>query len=233
MDSFIITTEGRRVEFVPVSQRKIQKRIAKLERDFRAQHPELEPPWYWAIEPDEQGNGGEKVFWDKLSVEKDGNEEERASWVTHELATNQLKALIESESTKMLLLQGIKNEEDRKPTPEWMREQDELGYELPANPDEIALEYIGEEVLKTPKDLLRAIAKATTLSADGALSQEDIQAMEDSFLSALAQVGKRIGAESGLTQNGTESTEEQVRNVELSPPVDGIRSSEVVGDNPA
>lgn len=219
MDSFIITTAGRRVEMQPVAQRDIEKAVAAVEREFRARNEPIDPPWYYSVEPDEKGQGGEKIYWDAASVAKDGNAEEKEAWAKHQDATNRLEKAKEERATEMMLLRGIKNEADRKPTPEWVKDQEYWGIELPTDPRKLELEYIQSEILKTPLDLIQATKKVALLNLNGVVSEEEIASVEATFQDAMAEAGRVFINQnlSGLTpRNGTSGTVE-VGNVELQP----------------
>lgn len=217
IESFIITTDGRKVELQPVSQRFIQKVVAQVRKEFEARGEPLTPPGYWAIEPDEKGEGGEWIAWDKASVEKDGTEEEKKAFTAHEDAVTRLETAQQARSTEVMLLKGIKNEQDRKPSPEWVREQEEWGIELPQEPKELSLEYIQTEVLKTPSDLIGAISRITGLSADGAFDPEDLAAMESSFRRAMVEVGRQARGLAGpeVGTNGTGEAAQQIGRVDV------------------
>jgi hypothetical protein len=231
MDNFIITTGGRKVELQPVAQRDIEKVVAVVEREFKARGEPLEPPWYYSIEPDEKGEGGEKVFWDTASVAKDGNEEEKAAWAKHQEATNRLAKAREERATEIMLLKGIKNEEDKRPTPEWIKEQQYWGIELPSEPRKLALEYIQSEVLKTPFDLINATKKVVLLNLNGVVKDEEIAAVEATFQDALAEAAQLFIHQNlgGITSRNGRSGAVEMGGVELLNGKEGLASGEILG----
>lgn len=187
MDNFIITTAGRRIEFQPVAQRDIERAIAVVEKEYRANNEPLDIPWYYSIEPDANGNGGEKIFWDAASVAKDGTQEEKEAWVKHQDAVNRLAFAKDLRATEIMLLKGIKNEVDKHPTPEWIKEQEYWGIELPDDPRKLQLEYIDSEILITPIDKIAATKKVALLNLNGVASEEDIASVEATFQDAMAE----------------------------------------------
>lgn len=196
MDNFIITTAGRRVEFQPVAQRDIEKAVAVIEREFKARGEPLDPPWYYSIEPDDNGNGGEKVFWDAASVAKDGTVEDKEAWVKYQDAVTRLAFARDLRATEVMLLRGIKNEVDKRPTPEWIKEQEYWGIELPSDPRKLQLEYIDSEILIAPIDKIAATKKVALLNLNGVASEEDIASVEATFQGAMAEAAKLF-----VTQN--------------------------------
>lgn len=231
MDSFIITSSGRRVELQPVAQRDIEKVVAAVEREFRAAGEALDPPWYWAVEPDENGDGGEKVFWDRESVLKDGSPGEIAAWAKHQDAINRLEKAKEMRATEIMLLKGLKNDEDKKPTPEWIRDQEYWGIELPSDPRKIALEYIQSEVLKTPFDLINATKKVALLNLNGVVSEEEIASVEATFQDAMEEAAKVFIGQNlaGFTGGNGKSGAGQMGDVELLHRETEYESSPVLG----
>lgn len=231
MDSFIITTGGRKVEMQPVAQRDIEKAVAVVDREFKERKEPIDPPWYWSVEPDEKGEGGEKIFWDAASVAKDGTAEEKEAWAKHQDATNRLAQAREARATEIMLLKGLKNEEDRRPTPEWTAEQSYWGIELPTEPRKLTLEYIQSEVLKTPFDLIQATKKVMLLNLDGVVSQEEIASVEATFQNVVEEAGRLFIGQNlnGLApRNGTSGAVE-VGSVELLNGEAGSESSEILG----
>lgn len=232
MDNFIITSSGQRVEFQPVAQRDIERAVAVVEREFRERGEPLDPPWYWSIEPDESGQGGEKVFWDAASVAKDGTKEEKEAWAKHQDAVARLGKAQEQRGTELMLLRGIKNEADKKPTPEWVKDQEYWGIELPTDPRKLSLEYIQSEVLKTPFDIINATKKVILLNLEGVVKDEEVKAVEATFQNAMEEaaqvfIGERlINLTARISANGTE----QVRGVGVFSGEEEPKSDEVLGD---
>lgn len=231
MDSFIITTGGRRVELQPVAQRDIEKAVAVVDREFKERNEPIDPPWYWSIEPDEKGQGGEKVFWDRVSVLKDGAPGEIAAWAAHEDAVERLAKAKEARATEIMLLKGLKSEEDRRPTPEWMKEQEYWGIELPTDPRKLALEYIQSEVLKTPFDLIQATKKVMLLNLDGVVSEEEIASVEATFQDAMAEASKLFISQNlnGIAARNGQGRAVEVGSLELFNGEKESESSEILG----
>lgn len=217
MDNFIITTAGRRVEFQPVAQRDIERAVAVIEREFKSNSEPLDVPWYYSIEPDENGNGGEKVFWDAASVAKDGSQEEKEAWAKHQDAINRLNMAKDLRATEIMLLRGIKNEVDKHPTPEWIKEQEYWGIELPDDPRKLQLEYIGSEILITPIDKIAATKKVALLNLNGVASEEDIASVEATFQDAMAEAASVFISQnlSGLTARNGKSGTVEVGSVDI------------------
>lgn len=217
MDNFIITTAGRKVEFQPVAQRDIERAIAVIEREFNQRGEPLEAPWYYSIEPDANGNGGEKVFWDAASVAKDGSQEEKEAWVKHQDAVNRLAMAKDLRATEVMLLRGIKNEEDKRPTPEWIKEQEYWGIELPSDPRKLQLEYIDSEILITPIDKITATKKVALLNLQGVASEEDIASVEATFQDAMAEAARTFISQNlnGLTPGNGKSGAVEVGSVDV------------------
>lgn len=230
MDNFIITTAGRKVEFQPVAQRDIERAVAAIEREFKQRGEPLEAPWYYSIEPDENGNGGEKVFWDAASVAKDGTQEEKEAWAKHQDAVNRLAFTKDLRATEIMLLKGIKNEADKHPTPEWIKEQEYWGIELPSDPRKLQLEYIDSEILITPIDKIMATKKVALLNLNGVASEEDIASVEATFQDAMAEAARTFISQNltGLAPRNGKSGTEQVGSVDVQPGIQGDESSEVL-----
>lgn len=231
MDSFIITTAGRRVELQPVAQRDIEKAVAVVDREFKARGEPLEPPWYWSVQPDESGQGGEKMFWTASDVAKDGTQEEKEAFLKHQDALTRLAKGREERATEMMLLRGIKLEADKMPTPEWVKEQEYWGIELPTDPRKLALEYIQSEILKTPFDIIQATKKVVLLNLNGVVSEEEIASVEATFQNALEEAAQLFVQQNlgGITRrNGTGGAVE-VGNVGLLNGKEGLESSEILG----
>lgn len=230
MDNFIITTAGRRIEFQPVAQRDIERAVAVVEKEFKEKGEPLDIPWYYSIEPDENGNGGEKVFWDAASVAKDGTTEEKEAWVKHQDAVNRLAFAKDLRATEIMLLKGIKNEVDKHPTPEWIKEQEYWGIELPTDPRKLQLEYIDSEILITPIDKIAATKKVALLNLSGVASEEDIASVEATFQDAMAEAAK-VFLNQGFRElkvgNGAGRTIE-VGSVELQPREEKYESSSLL-----
>lgn len=235
MDSFITTTAGRKVEMQPVAQRDIEKAVAVVEREFRAKNEPIDPPWYWSVEPNEKGEGGEKIFWDAASVAKDGTAEEKEAWAKHQDATNRFERAKEERATEIMLLKGIKNDEDRRPTPEWTKDQEYWGIELPTDPRKLALEYIQSEILKTPFDLIQATKKVALLNLNGVVSEEEIASVEATFQDAMAEAAKLFIGQNlnGLTQRNGASGTVEVGSVELQPGEAEYEGSPLLGTEEA
>lgn len=231
MENFIITTGGRRVEMQPVAQRDIEKAVAVVDREFKAKEEPVDPPWYWSVEPDENGEGGEKVFWDAASVAKDGTEEEKAAWAKHQDTTNRLAKAREARATEIMLLKGIKNEADKMPTPEWVKEQEYWGIELPTDPRKLALEYIQSEVLKTPFDIINATKKVVLLNLNGVVKDEEIAAVEATFQDALEEAGRVFIGQNlgGVTPRNGAGGAVEVGGVGVLNGKEGSESSEILG----
>lgn len=231
MDSFIITTAGRKVELQPVAQRDIEKAVAVVDREFKARDEPLDPPWYWSVEPDESGQGGEKMFWTAADVAKDGTQEEKEAFLKHQDALTRLAKGREERATEMMLLKGIKLEADKMPTPEWVKEQEYWGIELPTDPRKLALEYIQSEILKTPFDIIQATKKVVLLNLNGVVSEEEIASVEATFQNALEEaaqlfVQQKLG---GITTRNGKGGAEPIRDLELQPQETGNGRGEVLG----
>lgn len=219
MDNFIITTAGRKVEFQPVAQRDIERAVAVVEREFKQRSEPLEAPWYYSIEPDADGNGGEKVFWDAASVAKDGSQEEKEAWAKHQDAVNRLNMARDLRATEVMLLRGIKNEVDKHPTPEWIKEQEYWGIELPNDPRKLQLEYIDSEILITPIDKIAATKKVALLNLNGVATEEDIASVEATFQDAMAEAARTFITQNlnGLTARNGKSGTVEVGSVDVQP----------------
>lgn len=237
MDNFIITAAGRKVELQPVAIRFVEKQKALVKKRFEEAGEPINPPWYYSVEPDEKGEGGEKIFWDAASVAKDGNEEEKKAWAKHQDALNRLKIAEDTREQEVMLLRGIKNEEDKTPTPEWVKEQEQWGVELPTDPQQLALEFIQDQILETVGDMSQTLIKLMAINLKGIKRDEEIEAFEATFQDVLAgeleariNVGKNLNGTSPV--NGA-SEAKQARGVELQPEKERLESSPVLGDNSA
>lgn len=230
MDNFIITTAGRRVEFQPVAQRDIEKAVAVIEREFKARGEPLDPPWYYSIEPDANGNGGEKVFWDAASVAKDGTVEDKEAWAKYQDAVTRLAFARDLRATEVMLLRGIKNEVDKRPTPEWIKEQEYWGIELPSDPRKLQLEYIDSEILIAPIDKIAATKKVALLNLNGVASEEDIASVEATFQNAMGEAAKLFISQnlSGLTSRNGAGRTVKVGDMDIQPREERHESSAIL-----
>lgn len=239
MEMFITTAGGRRVELQPVPVRFVEKQKALVKKKFEEAGEPLSPPWYYSVEPGPDGTGGEKIYWTAADVAKDGNEEEKRAWAKHQDALNRLKVAQDLREQEVMLLRGIKNEQDKTPTPEWVKEQEQWGVELPTDPQQLALEYIQDQVLETVGDLVQALGKIMTINLQGLKTNEEVDAFEATFRDVLAEALTtefRKTINTGENTNGTAPNNGaggtvKTGDVELQSEEARLESSPILGDN--
>jgi len=169
------TTEGLEVKLRPVSRVLIQSVQRTVERELRAKGLPLDPPTY---EVTTAAGDVEVHAHDAESISTDA---ERAAWAAYEAAQEELSAETNARVSKALLVAGVVVED---PPEGWAEAMQYLGVELPEDPRERRYSYVELEVLKTPADLIQALAGIIRLSMEGA-PKESLDAVEALFRRAL------------------------------------------------
>ena len=171
------TVDGRVVTIHPVSNYLIQKLAGAVESRLRQEGAPIDPPTY-TVTP---ASGAVETFpHDEASLQTD---EDRAAWAAHIAATEKLQRERERITTRLFLLRGL---EIGDVPPEWSEDMGHLGIEVPKDPDDLKLEYIQTEVMRTPEDVIRATMAIMRLSAAGA-PQEEIEAAEAAFRRSISR----------------------------------------------
>ncbi len=179
-----MTDAGTQVHLRPVSRRLIFGITAACRREAEARGEPLSPPTYTV---ETVGGGTETFAHDAKSIEAEGTSEaERAAWSEHQAALARLEAEVQERVTRVLLLEGL----DVPQVPEeWQARMRRYGLQLETDPDDLKLQYITTELLRTSHSLLEAVAQITLLSMRGSVPEEDIAATEASFRRALRTAG--------------------------------------------
>jgi hypothetical protein len=169
------TTEGLEVRLRPVSRVLIQSVQRAVERELRAKGLPLDPPTYEVV----TATGDKEVHaHDEDSISTD---EERAAWEAYLAARETLQDEANARVAKTVVVGGVICDD---PPDSWVEDMRYLGVELPEDPRDLKYAYLEMEILKTPADLMRAMAGVMRLSLEGA-PKETIESIEALFRRAL------------------------------------------------
>lgn len=193
---------GARLYLLPLTQIDLQTRRAEALKEFT----ELEQPWYWSDPPDEQGRGGEKTYWDKASVLKDGTDEEKETWASYERNQAEKSNFIEEQVFKYILTDGTAklvtaqgNEVDLiidpvtfswKPPEAWLKRQNGT---LPTDPAELKYLFLAPMV-RDAKTARQIVSRCNLLAMRGLVTEEDLEKYDAIFQRAMEEAARTAGA---------------------------------------
>ena len=176
----ITTVAGLKVGIKPVSRVYLQQIARKIQREFEQAGKMLEPPTYKVITA---GGGVETYPHDETSI-ADAPEEDKALWAAYQANRAEADNRVGVESTKFQVLKGLIIDEVPKA---WVKEQQELGFDVPKDAKDLLWAYIEREVIVTPEDVFTALTAITALSMRGSVSEEAIKAAADTFRREVAK----------------------------------------------
>ena len=165
------TTEGLDIIIRPVSMLLIGRIRQTVEAEMRIQGKPLDPPTYSVT----TATGETETF--PHDDESATSPEDKAALAAHLAAKAQLEAEQNRRTMKALFRRGIKV--DAVPAG-WAADVALEGVKVSEDPNEMRLEYIQMEILKTAADISGAIMAITQLSMSGA-NPEDLAAVQDTF----------------------------------------------------
>lgn len=226
---YVLLMNGSKLHLLPITQLDLQVKTAEAEKEFEPQ--KLEQPSYWTVEPDADGKGGERVFWTKKDVEKDGTDEEKAAWKAYELNQAQQNTFIEELVFKFILAEGTSklttgqgNELDLVIDPvtfEWTPPEawrKRLNGNAPDDPYEMKFLYLAPMV-KDTETRRKIVSRCTLLAMKGVVMEEDLAKYDAIFQRAMAEAGRGFDALIEELESGSISGEQAT--LELLVPADG------------
>lgn len=169
----LVTDGGHTYPIHPVSEYLINKAVQAAEKRFRALGKPLSPPQYEV----EMAGGAKKLFdHDEKSVQGDPVLE--AEWAAYQAAKAEL-----AEAQELARMQAMLSAIDVEVPDDdgWKRRQLRLGIEIPEDAAELWWHYLTTEVIVTYADMMQAVQKITLLTNRGAVKEEDLNAVFDSF----------------------------------------------------
>ena len=244
---YVTLMNGARLYLLPLTQQDLQLKRAEAEKEFTPR--EVEMPWYWTVEPDEKGQGGERVLWTKKDVEKDGTDEEKAAWVAYERNQFEKSTFVEDVVFKFILTDGTSrlvtsqgNEVDLiidpvtftwQPPEAWLKR---LHPELvegqngstPTDPAELKYRFLSP-MIRDAETGRKIVSRCNLLSMRGLVTEEDLEKYDSIFRRAMAEAARDAGAEIGEPESGDEPGEEAA--LELFLPQAGNEGNEGVGQD--
>lgn len=176
MDNTIVTSHGRTLVVRPVPRSELDRIAAQVQREFRERGEPLDPPTYTVETP----IGTETYPHDEASI-AEASEEEKRQWAAYQDAQRRLSMTIWLRNLRLAIIRGLGMKPGDVPA-EWEEEQRLLGLDVPEDPLEKLLAYVRSELLPTEWDAQRLIAKALALSLKGMVSDEEVAALEETFL---------------------------------------------------
>lgn len=199
---YVILMNGARLYLLPLTQIDLQDRRAVALKEFT----ELEQPWYWSVEPDEKGRGGERALWTRADVEKDGTDEEKAAWKAYERNQMEKDNFIEDQVFKYILTDGTSrlvtsqgNEVDLiidpvtfswQPPEGWLKRQNDT---LPSDPAELKYLFLAPMV-KDAKTARQIVSRCNLLAMRGLVTEEDLKKYDAIFQRAMEAAARAGGA---------------------------------------
>lgn len=231
---------GSRLYLMAVSQKDWELKIIEAERAFAPQL--VEQPWYWTVEPDEQGRGGEKVLWTAKDIEQDGTDEEKADWAAYEENQARRSQFIDDfifewilKECTARLVTPLGNElslaidpitMEWQPPAAWLTRQAGNG-NLPDDPYELKFLYLAGMIkdVKTRRDI---VLRMRFLYLRGVVSEEDYGRMADLFRRSMEEEGRRSGQKIDQLAAGDEQREQSPLDIQL--PQVGVEDGPVLGD---
>lgn len=217
---------GARLYLLPLTQLDLQTKRAEAEKEFRPR--ELEQPWYWSVEPDEQGKGGERALWTKKDVEKDGTDEEKASWLAYEKNQMERDSFVDEQVFKFILTDGTSrlvtaqgNEVDLIIDPvtftwqapeAWLKRQNG---NTPTDPAELKYLFLSP-MIRDAKTSRQIVSRCNLLSLRGLVTEEDLEKYDSIFQRAMEETARAAGARAKELESGDEPGEQATLDVQLS-----------------
>lgn len=230
---YVVLMNGSKLHLLPITQLDLQIKTAEAEKEFEPL--KVEQPSYWTVEPDADGKGGERVFWTKKDVEKDGSPEEKAAWKTYELNQAQQNTFVEELVFKFILAEGTSklttgqgNELDLVIDPvtfEWTPPEawrKRLNGNAPDDPYEMKFLYLAPMV-KDTETRRKIVSRCTLLAMKGVVMEEDLAKYDAIFQRAMAEVGRGFDQIIEELESGGISGEQAPLELQLQN--DGIASS--------
>jgi hypothetical protein len=183
---FFVNSRGIKVQCLPVEPQYVDKLRERVQREFRDRGEPVDAPTY---EIEVLGGGKKTVPHDEKSVQTD---EEKALWQAHVEVTNRLTNEMTRRVVKALIARGVANE----PTPEWITEQELLGFDLPTDPLRLKIDYAESELIVKAPDVQELMIVPLLLSFTG-LTDEEFKELEANFRGFMENVGTGSGDSSG------------------------------------
>lgn len=217
---YVTLMNGARLYLLPLTQQDLQLKRAEAEKEFAPR--EIEQPWYWTVEPNEKGEGGEKVLWTRADVMKDGTDEEKAAWQAYERNQVEKSNFVEDEVFKFILIEGTSrlvtaqgNEVDliidpvafTWQAPEvWLKRQNGS---TPTDPalrqaqDAAELKYLFlSPMIRDAETGRKIVSRCNLLSMRGLVTEEDLEKYDSIFRRAMEQAARAAGAEAQEPEGG-------------------------------
>lgn len=195
---------GSLLYLMAVTQKDWDLKIIEAERAFAPQL--MEQPWYWTVEPDEKGRGGEKALWTAADVEKDGTDEEKTQWALYEQNQAERSAFIDDYVFEWILKECTAKlvtplghelplaidpvTMEWQPPEAWLKRQNG---NAPTDPYELKYLFLSE-MIKDVKTRREIVLRMRFLYLRGAVTEEDYSRMADLFRRAMEKEGRRVGA---------------------------------------
>jgi hypothetical protein len=238
LQDYVELMNGSKLYLAAISQRDWELKIIEAERAFAPQL--MEQPFYWTVEPDEKGRGGEKALWTAADVEKDGTEAEKAAWAAYEQNQAERSRFIDDYTFEFILKECTArlvtpagNElnltidpvtYEWQPPEAWLKRQ---AGDLPTDPYELKFLYLSSMIkdIYTRREL---VLRMRFLYLRGVVSEEDYSRMADLFRRAMAAEGRRSGTLLEQSTPGDEAGESASLDVQLSQV--GNESSPILGN---
>ena len=176
MDNTLTTSSGKKWKVLPVSQETVVMAQKAIEERYKSQGLTIDPPTYTY-----QTAGGGSIVAEHNETTLE-TEEDKARWKVYQDNINKLTAEKADLQMRMWLTLGLDIDESIK-DPAWEQTQAFFGVVIPTNPIEKRLHFVKTEVLKSPYDIGEFIRVETKLAQQGAVSEEEVDAAIDIFLS--------------------------------------------------
>lgn len=220
-----VTLGGVEVPIKPISPTKIMKAEIGVEKDFRNRDEPIDTPTY---DVETAGGGVETFELDKTAIELPGDEAEtekrQVVWDAHQDALSRLKKE-QFDTTRKIVLNSIDL-----PLPEdetWVEDQKAFYIDVPDDPRARWIHWLETEILH-PHDIIEIIASILTLSSQGIIPEEDIEAAANLFRRAVYP--KAEGSEEPEDTVGQDAEEEG--ELVAQPDNAGSRNSESMEKEP-
>ena len=176
MDNTLTTSSGKKWKVLPVSQETVIMAQKAIEERYKSHGLTIDPPTYTY-----QTAGGGSIVAEHNETTLE-TEEDKARWKVYQDNRNNLDAEKADLQMRMWLTLGLDIDESIK-DPAWEQTQAFFGVVIPTNPIEKRLHFVKTEVLKSPYDIGEFIRVETKLAQQGAVSEEEVDAAIDIFLS--------------------------------------------------
>lgn len=188
------TIDGWQVEFGTVSQDYLERVKLAIEKRYRDAGEPLDPPMY---EIEVMGGKTREQPHNETTLE---TEEDKAIYAAHKDAVDRLENEQSAITAKILLVDGtisatsprgtkidltFDENDEWAPPARWLKRQERMDLELSDDPEDLKLDYLTLEILKTPDDQSGIISEIITLSLSGGLSDEGVKLIKNSFRSEM------------------------------------------------